>query len=137
MNRIKIEKQLFDQYGTELFKIYHKGHILPLENIQKGIAVSDIDHMWLEDYPYLSYPIFTQEPPVDEISHFFNEEKRFMVFASPVHVSEKEVKLGAYGLNQLFYYTPFDEKGGRGKMYQLFGAEMNDIINELNEVLAA
>lgn len=34
-------------------------------------------------------------------------------------------------------YTPFDEKGGRGKMHQLFGAEMNDIINELNEVLAA
>ena len=34
-------------------------------------------------------------------------------------------------------YTPFDEKGGRGKMFQLFGAEMNDIINELNEVLAA
>lgn len=34
-------------------------------------------------------------------------------------------------------YTPFDEKGGRSKMYQLFGAEMNDIINELNEVLAA
>ncbi len=30
-----------------------------------------------------------------------------------------------------------DEKGRRGKMYQLFGAEMNDIINELNEVLAA
>ena len=34
-------------------------------------------------------------------------------------------------------FTPFDEKGGRGKMYQLFGAEMNDIINELNEALAA
>lgn len=34
-------------------------------------------------------------------------------------------------------FTPFDEKGGRGKMYQLFGGEMNDIINELNEVLAA
>ncbi len=34
-------------------------------------------------------------------------------------------------------YTPFDEKGGRGRMYQLFGAEMNAIIEELNEVLAA
>lgn len=34
-------------------------------------------------------------------------------------------------------YTPFDEKGGRGRMHQLFGAEMNDIINELNEALAA
>lgn len=34
-------------------------------------------------------------------------------------------------------YTPFDSKGGKGKMYQLFGNQMNDIINELNEVLAA
>jgi len=34
-------------------------------------------------------------------------------------------------------FTPFDEKGGRGKMYQLFGNEMTGIIDELNEVLAA
>lgn len=34
-------------------------------------------------------------------------------------------------------YTPFDAKGGKGKMYQLFGSQMNDVINELNEVLAA
>ncbi|MCK5783827.1 MAG: DEAD/DEAH box helicase family protein [Desulfobacterales bacterium] len=34
-------------------------------------------------------------------------------------------------------YTPFDAQGGRGKMYQLFGDTMNDIIDELNEKLAA
>jgi type I restriction enzyme R subunit len=34
-------------------------------------------------------------------------------------------------------YTPFDAQGGRGKMYQLFGNEMDTIMNELNEVLAA
>ncbi|MFD2587862.1 DEAD/DEAH box helicase family protein [Croceitalea marina] len=34
-------------------------------------------------------------------------------------------------------YTPFDAQGGKGKMYQLFGSEMNSIIEELNEVLAA
>jgi type I restriction enzyme R subunit len=34
-------------------------------------------------------------------------------------------------------YTPFDSQGGKGKMYQLFGESMTDIINELNEVLAA
>ncbi len=34
-------------------------------------------------------------------------------------------------------YTPFDAKGGRGKMWQLFGDEMEKIINELNEALAA
>jgi type I restriction enzyme R subunit len=34
-------------------------------------------------------------------------------------------------------YTPFDSQGGRGKMHDLFGNDMNDIINELNEVLAA
>ena len=32
---------------------------------------------------------------------------------------------------------PFDKQGGIGKMYQLFGNEMNEIIKELNEVLAA
>lgn len=34
-------------------------------------------------------------------------------------------------------YTPFDAQGGRGKMHELFGDQMNKIINELNEVLAA
>ena len=34
-------------------------------------------------------------------------------------------------------YTPFDALGGRGRMYQLFGNEMNSLIEELNEVLAA
>lgn len=34
-------------------------------------------------------------------------------------------------------FTPFDAKGGRGKMYQLFGNEMNEIILELNGILVA
>jgi type I restriction enzyme R subunit len=36
-----------------------------------------------------------------------------------------------------FDYSPFDAKGGLAKMYQLFGDNMNSIIEELNEVLAA
>lgn len=34
-------------------------------------------------------------------------------------------------------YNPFDVHGGRGKMYQLFGDQIQEIINELNEALAA
>jgi len=34
-------------------------------------------------------------------------------------------------------YTPFDARGGRGKMWELFGAQMDEILEELNEVLAA
>jgi type I restriction enzyme R subunit len=34
-------------------------------------------------------------------------------------------------------YTPFDARGGKGKMWQLFGNETENIINELNEALAA
>ncbi len=34
-------------------------------------------------------------------------------------------------------YTPFDAHGGRGKMWQLFGEEMEDIIKELNNELVA
>jgi len=34
-------------------------------------------------------------------------------------------------------YTPFDAHGGRGKMWQLFGEEMENIIKELNTELVA
>lgn len=34
-------------------------------------------------------------------------------------------------------YAPFDAKGGIGKMHQLFGAEMDAMIDEFNEALAA
>jgi type I restriction enzyme R subunit len=33
--------------------------------------------------------------------------------------------------------APFNAKGGLGRMYQLFGSQMDDLIHELNEVLAA
>lgn len=33
--------------------------------------------------------------------------------------------------------APFDAKGGIGKMYQLFGGSMDDVISELNQALAA
>ena len=33
--------------------------------------------------------------------------------------------------------APFDGKGGMGQMYKLFGDRMDDVIDELNEVLAA
>ena len=34
-------------------------------------------------------------------------------------------------------YTPFDAKGGAGRMHQLFGKDMKQIIEEMNEALAA
>ena len=46
--------------------------------------------------------------------------------ATSVHIDVKDLE-----------YTPFDAKGGRGKIWQLFGNEMETIINELNEALAA
>jgi type I restriction enzyme R subunit len=33
--------------------------------------------------------------------------------------------------------APFDSKGGLGKMYELFGARMDDVLNELNGALTA
>lgn len=33
--------------------------------------------------------------------------------------------------------APFNGQGGLGKMYQLFGERLDDVINELNEALAA
>lgn len=36
-----------------------------------------------------------------------------------------------------FDYAPFSLQGGLGKIHQLFGEELNVIIKELNEALAA
>jgi type I restriction enzyme, R subunit len=33
--------------------------------------------------------------------------------------------------------APFNAKGGLGRMYQLFGENMDNVIHELNEALAA
>jgi len=34
-------------------------------------------------------------------------------------------------------YNPFDKMGGRGKLWQLFGEESDELIEELNEILVA
>ncbi len=36
-----------------------------------------------------------------------------------------------------FDYAPFSQRGGLGKAHQLFGGELNKLLDELNEVLAA
>lgn len=36
-----------------------------------------------------------------------------------------------------FEYSPFYERGGPVKVYQLFGSDLSDMLEELNEVLTA
>ena len=46
--------------------------------------------------------------------------------ATSVHIDREDLDM-----------APFDAKGGLGKMYQLFGAEMDNVLKEMNEALAA
>jgi len=62
----------------------------------------------------------------------FNEEQMQWLRMIKDHIATS-IHIDADDLD----YTPFDSKGGKGKMFQLFGEKMNDIIQELNEVLAA
>ena len=36
-----------------------------------------------------------------------------------------------------FEYAPFAQKGGLGKVHQVFGRELSNVIEELNGALAA
>jgi type I restriction enzyme, R subunit len=62
----------------------------------------------------------------------FNEEQMNWLrmikdhIATSVHFSKEDLNM-----------APFDAKGGIGKMYQLFGDEMDHIIEEMNEELVA
>ncbi|MDP3914835.1 MAG: type I restriction-modification enzyme R subunit C-terminal domain-containing protein [Bacteroidota bacterium] len=62
----------------------------------------------------------------------FTEEQMQWLRMIKDHISTS-IHLDADDLN----YTPFDAEGGKGKMWQLFGENMNEIIDELNEALAA
>jgi len=62
----------------------------------------------------------------------FNEEQMQWLRMIKDHIATS-IHIDADDLD----YTPFEAEGGKGKMFQLFGDKMNDIIYELNEALAA
>lgn len=64
--------------------------------------------------------------------HKFTEEQMEWLHMIKEHVS------GSFHIEKDdFDYNPFNSLGGLAKMWQLFGVETDEIINELNEVLAA
>ncbi|MDE0514426.1 MAG: DEAD/DEAH box helicase family protein [Gammaproteobacteria bacterium] len=65
-------------------------------------------------------------------SEKFNEEQMDWLRMIKEHIATS-FHLDIDDLN----YTPFDANGGAGKMHQLFGKDMNQIIEEMNEALAA
>jgi type I restriction enzyme R subunit len=64
--------------------------------------------------------------------NLFNKEQMQWLYMIKDHIATS-IHLDADDLD----YTPFDAQGGKGKMFQLFGESMNEIIDELNEALAA
>ena len=62
----------------------------------------------------------------------FNEEQMAWLqmirdhIASSMHIDRDDLEM-----------SPFDGKGGLGKMYKLFGADMDNVLDELNDALAA
>jgi type I restriction enzyme R subunit len=40
----------------------------------------------------------------------------------------------AWALTYGFDYAPFAQRGGAGKVYQVFGEELDGLLEELNEV---
>jgi type I restriction enzyme R subunit len=62
----------------------------------------------------------------------FSEDQMFWLEKIKEHI------MGSLSMGREdFDYTPFKEKGGIGKAYQLFGEELWKMLDELNEVLAA
>ena len=65
-------------------------------------------------------------------SEKFNEEQMDWL-----HMIRDHVAISFHIERDDLEMTPFDGQGGLGKMYQLFGAKMDTLLGELNEVLVA
>jgi type I restriction enzyme R subunit len=66
----------------------------------------------------------------------FNEEQMEWLRMIKEHIAAS-IHLDREKDNDDLEFAPFDAKGGIGKMYQVFGDEMDNIINEMNEALVA
>ena len=62
---------------------------------------------------------------------FTPEQKQWLVMIKEHIAGSAEIKLEHLDL------TPFNQKGGRGKFYELFGDEYESILNEMHEVLVS
>jgi len=62
-----------------------------------------------------------------------------MIVYKPLSAKSKNPGLGCRQARKSVVqtFTPFDAQGGRGKMWQLFGEDMNMIIFEMNKSLTA
>ena len=65
-------------------------------------------------------------------SEKFNEEQMAWLQMIRDHIASS-MHIDRDGLEM----SPFDGKGGLGKMYKLFGADMDNVLDELNDALAA
>ena len=85
-------------------------------------------------------------PFADSVAARFDEWLKKKAAAGVVFTSEQLAWLGlirdhiATSLSiepDDFEYAPFSQRGGLGKVHQLFGAQLTTLLDELNEVLAA
>ena len=79
-----------------------------------------------------------QEPPLPatgkrvEVRGRFTDEQRWWLEKMTEHIASN---LGIEADD--FGYAPFDQRGGLGKVHQLFGAALPKVIEALNKELAA
>ena len=62
----------------------------------------------------------------------FNDEQRWALEEMTEHIASN---LGIEAED--FGYAPFDQRGGLGRVHQLFGAELPAVISDLNRELVA
>ena len=62
---------------------------------------------------------------------FTDEQRQWLVLIRPCVAASLGIEIDD------FDYAPFAQRGGAGKVYQVFGQELNGLLEELNEVLAA
>jgi type I restriction enzyme R subunit len=62
----------------------------------------------------------------------FTDEQRWWLEKMAEHIASN---LGIVAED--FGYAPFDQRGGLGRVHQIFGAELSTVIDELNQELVA
>ncbi len=142
MEKLKLEKPLLaPDYVWEAYKIVDgvktHGHASPRDELTKLVSLIrracgiDSELKAFDKTIDENFKTWIFKQNAGQHNRFTQEQMDWLRMIKDHVVSSYHIEIDDLD------YTPFDAQGGRGKMYQLFGKEMEDIIDELNEVLAA
>lgn len=117
---------LTDLVSLIRFAIHQENELVPFPE-----RVNANFNAWLAQQENVGLPAFLPSAKAQVNNRFTDEQKKWLIMIRDHIAANLSIE------REDFDYAPFAQNGGLGKVHQVFGDELNEILEEMNEALAA